>query len=117
VPFLYSLTDSSLAFGDLAPIMTLVIVVILQVLENNLLQPLVMSNETKIHPLLVLSAFIFFGYLLGIVGIILAIPITGMLRSTAQYIKEQKIQKTTLSKEELAHLRESDYEKENRKDD
>jgi putative permease len=106
VPFLYSLTDSNLDFGDLAPIMTLVIVIILQVLENNLLQPIIMSNETKIHPLLVLSAFIFFGYLLGVVGIILAIPITGMLRSTAQYIKEQRAPMPELEEEEKEHLRE-----------
>ena len=120
VPFLYSLTDSTLAFGDLAPIMTLVIVVILQVLENNLLQPIIMSNETKIHPLLVLSAFIFFGYLLGVVGIILAIPITGMLRSTAQYIKEQRAPVPELEEEEKEHLRERpNYtkSKENREED
>lgn len=56
--------------------------------------------------MLVLSAFIFFGYLLGVVGIILAIPITGMLRSTAQYIKEQRAPMPELEEEEKEHLRE-----------
>ncbi len=117
VPILYSLTDSTLVFGDLAPIVTLIVVVVLQVLENNLLQPIIMSNETKIHPLLVLSAFIFFGYLLGVVGIILAIPITGMLRSTAQYIREQKEPVTDLGDEEKAHLREAPNYKTTKKKD
>ncbi len=106
VPFLYSLTDSNIVFGDYAPVMTLVAVIVMQVFENNILQPVVMSNETKIHPLLVLSAFIFFGYLLGVVGIILAIPITGMIRSTFHYLREIHQERIALDSEEKEHLKE-----------
>ncbi|MFW5895019.1 MAG: AI-2E family transporter, partial [Bacillota bacterium] len=88
LPVLYSMTDASLPFGEFAPLVTLITVIVFQIIQDNVVQPFVMGHETKIHPLLVLSAFIFFGYLWGVVGIILAIPITGMIRSTTHYIRE-----------------------------
>jgi putative permease len=49
-----------------------------------------MGKEVKLHPLLVLSSFIFFGSLFGVTGIILAIPITGTLKAALVYYREVK---------------------------
>ena len=90
LPVLYSLTDETLLFGPWAPLAVIIMVSVGQLIQNNVAQPVIMGKETKLHPLLVLSSFVFFGYLLGVVGIILAIPLTGVIRSSSLYVKELK---------------------------
>lgn len=105
LPVLYSLTDDTLMFGNYAPLAIAIAVGVGQMIQNNVAQPLIMGKETKIHPLLVLSAFVFFGYLFGVVGIILAIPITGMIRTTMHYFKELNEERLKLDQEEKEKLR------------
>jgi putative permease len=107
LPVLYSLTETDLMFGEFAPLAILIFNVIGQMIQNNVAQPIFMAKETKIHPLLVLSAFVFFGYLFGVVGLILAIPITGTIKAIIQYIKEQFDDKIQLSNEEEKALKET----------
>jgi putative permease len=90
LPVLYTLTDDTIMFGEFAPIAVVIISVVLQMLQNNILMPYVMGRETKMHPLLVLSSILFFGYLFGVIGIILAIPLTGTIKSTLEYYKDIK---------------------------
>lgn len=99
LPVLYSLTDDTIMFGDFAPIAVVIIAVIVQMIQNNIIMPYVMGKETKMHPLLVLSSILFFGYLFGVIGIILAIPLTGTIKSTLEYYREVKTkQKGTVKK-------------------
>ncbi len=109
LPVLYSLTErDTLMFGQYAPIAILTINIVGQMIQNNVAQPLIMGRETKIHPLLILSAFVFFTYLFGIVGLILAIPITGTIKTTIIYIKELNKERIELNKEELRKIREEE---------
>jgi putative permease len=100
LPILYSFTVAdSLWLGELTFIGLIVGNGILQAFQGNILQPYIMGKEVNLHPLLVLTSFIFFGSLFGITGIILAIPITGIIKTSAQYFKEiqdqSKEQKTS----------------------
>ena len=61
-----------------------------QFFQGNILQPIIMGREVNLHPLLVLSSFIFFGALFGMTGIILAIPITGIIKTSFEYFGELK---------------------------
>jgi putative permease len=63
---------------------------VLQAFQGNILQPYIMGREVNLHPLLVLTSFIFFGALFGITGIILAIPLTGIIKTSVQYFNELK---------------------------
>lgn len=108
LPVVYSLTDETLLFGEYAPIAVVIMVSVGQLIQNNVAQPFIMGKETKLHPLLVLSSFVFFGYLFGVVGIILAIPITGMIRTSFHYLKELHDDKLSLSKAEKEKIREED---------
>ena len=91
LPILYSFTvPDSMLFGVWTFIAIIVINAIAQFVQGNILQPYIMGKEVKLHPLLVLSSFIFFGALFGITGIILAIPITGTLKATLEYYREVK---------------------------
>lgn len=84
VLFSFTITDQVL-FGQWAFIGLISCNLVIQFLQGNVLQPLIMGKEVNIHPLLVLSSFIFFGALFGITGIILAIPITGTIKTSVEY--------------------------------
>lgn len=97
LPILYSLTltypggaDVDLLFGGWTWAALLIANTVLQFFQGNILQPYIMGREVNLHPLLVLSSFIFFGALFGIVGVILAIPITGIIKTVVRYYSEQK---------------------------
>lgn len=93
-PILYSFTVSdTLLFEQYTFIVIIVINFIGQFLQGNILQPIIMGREVNLHPLLVLSSFIFFGALFGMTGIILAIPITGIIKTSFEYFGELKEQK------------------------
>lgn len=89
LPFLFSFTVSDeLLFSEYSWIAVLGINAVGQFLQGNIIQPWIMGKEVDMHPLLVLVSFIFFGALFGITGVILAIPITGIIRTTHRYLRE-----------------------------
>lgn len=51
-----------------------------QFLENNFITPKVVGSSVSINPLASIGALLGFGMLWGVVGMVLAIPITGMLK-------------------------------------
>ena len=107
LPVLYAYAEpETLRFGEYAPYVILIATLTGQMIQNNVAQPLIMGRETRLHPLLILSAFVFFSYLFGIVGLILAIPITGMIKSTIDYLRELHADRIKLNKEELNKIRE-----------
>jgi len=59
--------------------------VIIQLCENYLLVPRVMGRKTGVHPLLCLLAIIAFGTLFGLLGVLLAIPITVMVKLVIEF--------------------------------
>src|SRR5690606_1617199 len=54
-------------------------VLVYQQIENNIIQPRVLSGRLKVPPVLTLIAILVGGKLLGVLGVILAIPVAGML--------------------------------------
>jgi putative permease len=91
LPILYSFTvQDTLLMGEWTFAGLIGVNIILQGFQGNLLQPYIMGKEVNLHPLLVLTSFIFFGALFGITGIILAIPITGIIKTSAEYFSEIK---------------------------
>ncbi len=53
---------------------------IIQLLDNVLVQPLVVAKTVNLHPLLIIFAVIIGGQFFGILGMILAVPATGMIK-------------------------------------
>jgi putative permease len=89
LPILYSFTvKDTLLLEEWTFIGLIAANAVLQGFQGNILQPYIMGKEVNLHPLLVLTSFIFFGSLFGITGIILAIPITGIIKTTAEYFRE-----------------------------
>lgn len=74
------------------PVMTVWTIVILMVAQNvvdNVLSPLVMATSVKVHPGLSLVGIVIGSALGGVVGIILAIPLTAALRGIFVYFFEK----------------------------
>lgn len=78
--------------GDITlMLLTLVVFVIIQQLENNLIYPLVVSKVVGISSVLIILAILVGGVLAGFVGIIISVPIAGVLQEFFNDIKNGKI--------------------------
>lgn len=55
-------------------VLVLVLFLALNQIDAHLVQPLIMGREVRLHPVLVIIAFLIMGKLLGLVGVILAVP-------------------------------------------
>lgn len=64
-----------LAKGWLFAVLTLALVLAVQQLEGNVLQPLIMGRAVSLHPLAVLVALTAGGVIAGVVGVLLAVPV------------------------------------------
>ena len=99
LPVLYSFTvQDTLWLGEWTFVGLIVVNGVLQGFQGNILQPYIMGKEVNMHPLLVLVSFIFFGVLFGITGVILAIPITGIIKTSVEYFNELKQKEIELKK-------------------
>lgn len=79
--FLVSLTQ----FGDarlLIPIIAVTLIV--QAIDNTVVQPLCFAKTVDMHPLTVILALIIGNQLMGIAGMLLAIPLTTILKVSAE---------------------------------
>jgi len=75
-PAIYAL----LQFGELTPfILVLSLVGLVQVIVGNILEPKIMGNALNISSLVAILSLSFWGWLWGITGMILSIPITVMI--------------------------------------
>lgn len=75
--------------GLLRGILTLVIVAVVQMLEGNLLQPLIMSKTTKLHPVTIILGLLIFGYFFGIVGMLISTPTISCLKTIYKFLDEK----------------------------
>lgn len=67
---------------------------IVQLIDNNLSQPLIFSNSTKSHPLEIFLVILIAGFISGILGMIVAVPLYTILKVIAkEFFPENKIVK------------------------
>ena len=78
-----------------------VTIIIVQSLENNLIQPMIVSKNVNINPIIILISIIIFSHFFGILGMILATPITLIIRDIIKYYKKNKPNWFTLILEKL----------------
>jgi predicted PurR-regulated permease PerM len=73
-----------------AGIVAVVFFIVYQQVENHLLQPVILSRTVKLNPLTVLLAILIAVELAGILGALLAIPVTGMIQVVLRDIWEHR---------------------------
>ncbi len=68
--------------GGITPaILTLVVLVVVQQLESGFITPKVVGNSLGLHPLFIIISLLIGGKLFGLAGMILAVPVTGILKA------------------------------------
>ncbi|MFA6800895.1 MAG: AI-2E family transporter [Acholeplasmataceae bacterium] len=81
-------------------IILLIINIVIQFVQNNIVIPKLAGDAMNINPLLILVAMLFFGSILGVWGIIFAIPLAGIGVIVVDYLKtENKKEKQQINKE------------------
>lgn len=70
-------------------ILTLVIIVVVQFLEGNFIQPMVMSKTTKLHPVTIMIGLLVFGHFWGILGMFLSTPIIASCKAIFTYFDDK----------------------------
>jgi predicted PurR-regulated permease PerM len=80
VPYLGSIVGAmlpallALTISPMKAVLVVLLFVALNQVEGYILQPMVMGREVKLHPAMVIVSFLIFGALLGVVGVLLAVP-------------------------------------------
>ena len=64
----------------LTPVLITILLIVIQNLKGNVLEPRIIGNKLDLSPLLLLLSLVFFGYLWGITGMILSVPIMSILK-------------------------------------
>jgi AI-2 transport protein TqsA len=89
IPTIGSLISTVLPFstaliqfdGDLTrPIIILILMVVCANLVGNIVEPKVLGDKLNLSPILLLLSLIFWGYLWGLIGMILSVPIMSMIK-------------------------------------
>lgn len=69
----------ALSMGVKQAFLSVILIIIVQMVESNLLQPKVMSKSTNLHPVTIIVGLLVLGKLFGIIGVLVATPILSML--------------------------------------
>ena len=75
--------------GTVTGFVTLIIIVVVQFLEGNFIQPLIMSKTTKLHPVTIILGLLVFGYFFGIVGMVISTPIIAAFKSVFMFFNDK----------------------------
>ncbi|OPX23743.1 MAG: hypothetical protein B1H02_04690 [Candidatus Latescibacteria bacterium 4484_107] len=59
-----------------------------QLTDNILVQPMVMSRSVRLHPLAIMVVVLIGSQLMGILGMVLAVPLTGVIKVTVETLRE-----------------------------
>lgn len=70
-------------------ILTLVFILIIQTLEGNFLTPLFMSKKMNLHPVTILISLLVFAHFFGIIGMVIATPVTALLKIVFNFLDQK----------------------------
>ena len=75
--------------SPLIGVLTLILIVVIQFLEGNLLQPIIMSKTTKLHPVTIMIGLLIFGHFWGILGMVVSTPIISAFKAIFAHFNEK----------------------------
>jgi predicted PurR-regulated permease PerM len=74
----------SLTVSTETAVAMLLVVIVYQQIENNIVQPLVQKKTISLSPFVIITAVLIGSTLLGVVGALLALPVTASLKVIAE---------------------------------
>jgi predicted PurR-regulated permease PerM len=69
------------------PILTAVLLLVIQMLMGNMIEPKVMGESLNLSPVIILLSLVFFGWMWGIVGALLSVPIAASIKIVCENIE------------------------------
>lgn len=84
---------------------TIGVMLFVQILEGNLITPYVVGSKVNINPLIVIFMFLLFGKLWGIAGLVLALPVTAIMKVLLETIPSCKAYSFILGEPQQYHLK------------
>ena len=88
--------------GTITGIAVLIVCIVVQLIENYVLQPVVMSKTTHLHPVTIMIGLLVFAHYFGIIGMIIATPCIALLKVIFKFI----VKKYNLFKDDEVLLKE-----------
>ncbi len=88
--------------GSITGIAVLIICVVVQLVENYILQPVIMSKTTQLHPVTIIVGLLVFAHYFGIIGMVIATPCIALLKVIFKFI----VKKYDLFKDDEVLLKE-----------
>ena len=77
----------------------LVVFVVAELVEGYLLYPLILSDRLEMHPVTILFSFLVWGSILGIFGVLVAIPLTIIVRAIADEFVLRPLERLAIDEE------------------
>lgn len=90
-PYIGGIPIIAIAFATdfrLGIIITIVVIAI-QLLESYILHPIVMSKTMKLHPVTIIIGLLIFGHFFGIIGMLIATPLTAIVKTIWLFVDEK----------------------------
>jgi predicted PurR-regulated permease PerM len=78
-------------YSPLQALLALILYIVIQQLENYVVVPRVMSRAVELHPLAVLLALLIGGELMGVLGAVLAVPVTAAISVVVDEIRSERL--------------------------
>ena len=72
--------------GSITGIAVLIICIVVQLIENYVLQPVIMSKTTNLHPVTIMIGLLVFAHYFGILGMVIATPCIALLKVIFRFI-------------------------------
>lgn len=98
VPYIGAIVAGALAIlvalfsqGFTSALVVLAIVLVVQQLEGNVLAPVLQGRTLGLHPAVILLAVVVGWSLYGVVGSLLAVPVTAVAATVLNYLREQAL--------------------------
>lgn len=95
IPFIGAIASGAVAIalalfaqGPMTALLMLLVVLAVQQLEGNVLQPLLMGKTVSLHPYAVIVGVSLAGYLWGLVGALLAVPAMAFVMAWLRYLND-----------------------------
>ncbi|MDF2865434.1 MAG: putative permease [Clostridia bacterium] len=83
---LYALTIG----GPFFALMTFIMLIVIQIIDSNVLQPNIVAKSVDLHPVVVFVGLIIGNLLMGIFGMIIVVPLLAIIKIIIKYKSEKK---------------------------
>ena len=90
-PYIGGIPTIIVAFSisPMCGIITLITIVLVQLIEGNIINPIIIGKATDIHPITIVIGLLIFEHYFGIIGMIIATPVIGAIKILFNFFNEK----------------------------